>query len=136
MATFQFELVTPDKVLFSGPVDQVDVPGVEGDFGVLAGHAPLVALIKPGVLVIHEGGNKHRIVVLGGFAEVNPQGLTILADLATPAEDFDRTEMASQIHEAEQKVKELAHGSALDRAIERLDHFKQLDTSLQSTGMH
>jgi F-type H+-transporting ATPase subunit epsilon len=136
MATFQFELVTPDKMLFSGPVDQVDVPGVDGDFGVLAGHAPLVALIKPGVLVIHEGGKKHRIVVLGGFAQVNPEGLTILADLATPAEDFDHTEMASQIHEAEQKVKELEQGSILDRALERLDHFKQLDTHLQGTGLH
>jgi F-type H+-transporting ATPase subunit epsilon len=136
MATFEFELVTPDKVLYSGQVDQVDVPGVEGDFGVLAGHAPLVALIKPGVLVIHEGGRKHRIVVLGGFAEVNPQGLTILADLATPAEDFGRAEIASQITEAEQKVKELEQGSLLDRALERLDHFRQLDTHLDSTGMH
>ena len=136
MATFQFELVTPDKVLFSGQVDQVDVPGVDGDFGVLAGHAPIVALIKPGVLVIHEGGKKHRIVVLGGFAEVNPEGLSILADLASPAEDFDRAEIASQIAETEQKVKEMEQGSLLDREIARLDHFKQLDTHLQATGMH
>jgi F-type H+-transporting ATPase subunit epsilon len=136
MATFQFELVTPDKVLFSGQVDQVDVPGVDGDFGVLAGHAPIVALIKPGVLVIHEGGKKHRIVVLGGFAEVNPEGLSILADLASPAEDFDRAEIASQIAETEQKVKEMEQGSLLDREIARLDHFKQLDTYLNTTGMH
>ena len=136
MATFQFELVTPDKMLFSGQVDQVDVPAVEGDFGVLAGHAPLVALIKPGVLVIHEGGKKHRIVVLGGFAEVNPEGLTILADLASPAEDFDRAEIASQIAETQHRIKELEQGSLLDRAIERLDHFKQLDTNLQTTALH
>ena len=136
MATFQFELGTPDKVLFSGQVEQVDVPGVDGDFGVLAGHAPIVALIKPGVLVIHEGGKKHRIVVLGGFAEVNPEGLSILADLASPAEDFDRAEIASQIAETEQKVKEMEQGSLLDREIARLDHFKQLDTHLQATGMH
>ena len=136
MATFQFELVTPDKMLFSGQVDQVDVPGVDGDFGVLTGHAPLVALIKPGVLVIHEGGKKHRIVVLGGFAEVNPEGLTILADLASPAEDFDRAEIASQIAETQHRIKELEQGSLLDRAIERLDHFKQLDTYLQTTALH
>jgi F-type H+-transporting ATPase subunit epsilon len=136
MATFQLELVTPDKMLFSDQVDQVDVPGVDGDFGVLAGHAPLVALIKPGVLVIHEGGRKHRIVVLGGFAEVNPQGLTILADLARPAEDFDRAEIASQIAETEQRIKEMEQGSLLDRAIERLDHFHQLDTYLQTTALH
>jgi F-type H+-transporting ATPase subunit epsilon len=136
MATFQLELVTPDKVLFSGQVDQVDVPGTEGDFGVLAGHAPLVAMIKPGVLVIHEGAQKHRIVVLGGFAEVNPQGLTVLADLAGGAEDFDRALLASQIAETEQRIKELHQGSALDRAIERLDHFTQLDNQLQTTGLH
>src|SRR6476661_5565777 len=136
MATFQFELVTPDKVLFSGPVDQVDVPGVEGDFGVLAGHAPLVALMKPGVLVVHEGGRQHRLVVTGGFAEVNENGLTILADFGGPVEDFDRAEIASKIKEAEQRIKELEQGSLLDREIARLDHYKQLDTHLQGTGMH
>jgi F-type H+-transporting ATPase subunit epsilon len=136
MATFHFDLVTPDKLLFSGDVDQVDVPGVDGDFGVLAGHAPLVAMIKPGVLVIHEGGKQHRIVVLGGFAEVNPQGLTILADLASPAEDFDRAEIASQIKESEQRIKELEQGSALDRQIALLDDFKRLDIQLQATALH
>ena len=135
MATFQLELVTPDKVLFSGPVDQVDVPGVDGDFGVLAGHAPLVALIKPGVIVVHEGGKKHRVVVLGGFAEVNPNGLTILADLAGLAEDFDRAVIAAQIKATELRTKEM-EGSLLDRELVKLDHFKQLDTQLQSTGMH
>ena len=136
MATFQLELVTPDKVLFSGQVDQVDVPGVDGDFGVLAGHAPLVALIKPGVLVIHEGGKKHRVVVLGGFAEVNPNGLTILADFAGHADDFDRALIASQIAEAQARMKDMQQGSLLDREIAKLDHFKQLDTHLQTTALH
>lgn len=136
MATFNFDLVTPDKVLFSGPVDQVDVPGAEGDFGVLAGHAPLVALMKPGVLVVHEGGRKHRLVVTGGFAEVNAQGLTILADFADKVEDFDRAVIASAIRESEQKVKELGQGSLLDREITRLDHFKQLESHLNTTAMH
>jgi F-type H+-transporting ATPase subunit epsilon len=136
MATFFFDLVTPDKVLFSGPVDQVDVPGAEGDFGVLAGHAPLVATLKPGVLVVHEGGKHHRLVVMGGFAEVNPQGLTILADFAGPVEDFDRAVIASQITETEQRIKEMEQGSMLDREIARLDHFKALDTHLTGTGMH
>jgi len=136
MVTFHFDLVTPDKVLFAGPVDQVDVPGAEGDFGVLAGHAPLVALMKPGVLVVHEGGRKHRLVVMGGFAEVNAQGLTILADFADKVEDFDRAVIASQIKESEQKIKELEQGTHLDREIARLDHYKQLDSHLQTTGMH
>lgn len=136
MATFHFDLVAPDKILFSGPVEQVDVPGAEGDFGVLAGHAPLVALLKPGVLVVHEGGRQHRFVVLGGFAEVNPQGLTVLADVASSIEDLDRALIAAQIQEAEQRIKDMEQGSLLDREIARLDHFKALDTHLQSTAMH
>jgi F-type H+-transporting ATPase subunit epsilon len=136
MATFHFDLVTPDKVLFSGPVDQVDVPGSHGDFGVLAGHAPVVAILKPGVLVVHEGGRKHRLVVTGGFAEVNAEGLTVLADLGGPVEDFDRAVIASQIKETEQRIKEMEQGSLLDRQIARLDHFKQLDTHLQGTALH
>ena len=135
MATFHLDLVTPDKVLFAGPVDQVDVPGVEGDFGVLAGHAPLIAMIKPGVIVVHEGGRKHRVVVLGGFAEVNAQGLTILADFAGLAEEFDRAVIAAHIRASEQRMAD-TQGSLLDREIARLDHFKQLDTHLQTTGMH
>jgi F-type H+-transporting ATPase subunit epsilon len=136
MTTFHFDLVAPDKLLFSGEVDQVDVPGAEGDFGVLAGHAPLVATLKPGILVVHEGGQKKRIVVTGGFAEVNPQGLTILADVATSVEDIDRTAITAQIREIEESVKEMEQGTALDRAIARLDHFKALDTHLQGTAMH
>jgi F-type H+-transporting ATPase subunit epsilon len=136
MATFLFDLVTPDKVLFSGPVDQVDVPGTEGDFGVLAGHAPLVAMLKPGVLVVHEGGKHHRLVVMGGFAEVNPQGLTVLADFAGPVDSFDRAVIASQISETEQRIKDMEQGSLLDREIARLDQFKALDTHLVGTGMH
>jgi F-type H+-transporting ATPase subunit epsilon len=136
MATFHFDLVAPDKLLFSGDVDQVDVPGAEGDFGVLAGHAPLVAMLKPGVLVVHVGGEKKRIVVFGGFAEVNPQGLTILADVATAVEDVDRAAIAAHIQEMEENVKEMEQGSLLDRAITRLDHFRTLDNHLNTTAMH
>jgi F-type H+-transporting ATPase subunit epsilon len=136
MATFHFDLVSPEKLVLSGEVDQVDVPGAEGDFGVLAGHAPLVAMLKPGILVIHEGGQKRRIVVTGGFAEVNPQGLTILADVATSVDDVDRAALAAQIRDMEENVKEMEQGTLLDRAIARLDHFKALDTHLQTTAMH
>jgi F-type H+-transporting ATPase subunit epsilon len=136
MATFHFDLVTPDKLLFSGPVDQVDVPGAEGDFGVLAGHAPLVAMLKPGVLVVHEGGKHHRLVVTGGFAEVSTDGLTILADFAGPVESFDRAVIESQIKETEARIKELEQGSVLDREIMRLDQFKTLDEHLEGTALH
>ena len=136
MATFHFELVSPDKILFSGEVDQVDVPGAEGDFGVLAGHAPLIALIRPGMMTVHAGGEQTRLVVLGGFAEVGPGGLTVLADVATSVEDVDRAALQAQIAEMETKVKEMEQGSALDKAITRLDHFKALDQHLEGTAMH
>ena len=83
MATFHFDLVSPEKLAFSGEVDQVDVPGVEGDFGVLAGHAPVVAAIRPGILTVTTGGTQQKIIVLGGLAEVSEKGLTVLADVAT-----------------------------------------------------
>lgn len=136
MATFHFNLVAPDKLLFSGEVDQVDVPGMEGDFGVLADHAPLVALLRPGVLTVKVGADAQRIVIFGGFAEVSPQGLTVLADYATSLEDLDLTMLAARIAETEEKIKRIEVGSLLDRELERLDHFKAVDTHLQSTGMH
>ena len=83
MATFHFDLVSPEKLAFSGEVDQVDVPGVEGDFGVLAGHAPVVAAIRPGILTIIAGGTHEKVIVLGGLAEMSEKGLTVLADVAT-----------------------------------------------------
>jgi F-type H+-transporting ATPase subunit epsilon len=136
MATFHFELVSPDKISFSGEVDQVDVPGAEGDFGVLAGHAPLISLIRPGMLKIYAGGSTTEMVVLGGFAEVGPDGLTVLADVATSIEDLDRASLQGQIAKMEQDIKEMAQGSELDKAITRLDHFKTLDAHMNGTAMH
>ena len=95
MATFQFDLVSPEKLLFSGEVDQVDVPGSEGDFGVLAGHAPFVTTLRPGILTMYrERRRPARRRVSGGFAEVEPAGLTVLADIAVPVDDFDRAVLA------------------------------------------
>ena len=136
MATFHFDLVSPEKLLFSGEVDQVDVPGREGDFGVLAGHAPTGSALRPGIMTGYVSGNAQRMVVLGGFAEVSADGrLTVLADLADSIEDFDRGILSERITAQEQKVQEL-EGSALDKAIERLDHFKQVDSHLQGTALH
>ena len=135
MATFHFELVSPDRISFSGEVDQVDVPGSEGDFGVLAGHAPLIALIRPGIMTVYAGGEQTRLVVLGGFAEVGPDGLTVLADVATSLEDCDRVALQAQIAEMETRCKDL-EGTELDREIAKLDHFKVLDQHLQGTAMH
>ena len=135
MATFHFELVSPDKISFSGEVDQVDVPGSEGDFGVLAGHAPLIALLRPGLMTVYSRGEQTKLVVLGGFAEVGPDGLTVLANVATSLEELDRAALQAQIAEMETRCKDL-EGSALDREITRLDHFKALDAHLDGTAMH
>ena len=135
MATFHFDLVSPEKLAFSGEVDQVDVPGVEGDFGVLAGHAPVVATIRPGILTITTGGTHQKIIVLGGLAEVSEKGLTVLADVATSMQELDREAFAEQIAGMEAKLNE-REGSELDRAIERLDHFKSIESQLNSTAMH
>lgn len=131
-----FELVSPEKLLFSGEVDQVDVPGAEGDFGVLQGHAPLVATLRPGILTVHGSGGATRIVVLGGFAEVSEQGLTIVADLADSVEDFDKAVLASHIETVQAEIQKTEPGSALDKLITRLDHFKEVDRHLQGTAMH
>jgi F-type H+-transporting ATPase subunit epsilon len=135
MATFHFDLVSPEKLAFSGEVDQVDVPGVEGDFGVLAGHAPVVATIRPGILTVTTGGTHQKIIVLGGLAEVSDKGLTVLADVATSLQDLDRTAFAEQIAGMEAKLAE-KEGSELDHAIERLDHYKSIQSQLNSTAMH
>src|SRR5882724_776450 len=104
MATFHFDLVSPEKIAFSGEVDQVDVPGLEGDFGVLAGHSPFVASVRPGILNITVNGKHQKIIVLGGLAEVSDKGLTVLADTATSIEELDRVAFAQQIRSEERRV--------------------------------
>jgi F-type H+-transporting ATPase subunit epsilon len=135
MATFHFDLVSPENIAYSGEVDQVDVPGTEGDFGVLAGHAPVVATIRPGILTVMAGGNQHKIIVLGGLAEVSAKGLTVLADVATSLPDLDRSALADQISGMEAGLAQ-KQGFDLDRAIERLDHFKSIQSELNTTAMH
>jgi F-type H+-transporting ATPase subunit epsilon len=77
-----FSLVSPEREVFSGDVDQVDAPGSEGDFGVLAGHAPFMTTLKEGFVYLHDQGIKRAFLIKGGFADVTPWGLTILAEHA------------------------------------------------------
>ena len=136
MANFHFELVSPEKLVFSGDVEQVDVPGVEGDFGVLAGHAPFVSTLRPGILTVHGAAGAQKIVVLGGFAEVSAEGLTVLADMAEAVEDIDRETIAARIREMETRIEKMEPGTALDKMIARLDHFKEVDRHIMTTAMH
>jgi F-type H+-transporting ATPase subunit epsilon len=125
-----FDLVSPEKLLFSGEVEQVDLPGSEGDLGVLAGHAPLVTALRPGIMTVHRQGGALQVVVNGGFAEVNPQGLTVLADMAVPLEDFDRALLAAEIKDTEEDVADTKNERERDRLAHRLDQLKTLQAAI------
>ena len=136
MAAFPFELVSPSRLVFSGEVEQVDVPGAEGDFGVLAGHAPFVSTLRPGVLKIYEGGAVKALFVRGGFAEVNAKGLTVLAETAVPVEEIDRDALAAAIKEAEQLISEAKDEEARWKAIEAADQLKAAAIQIGQTASH
>ena len=133
MSTFQLNLVSPEKLLFAGKVDQVDLSGVEGDFGVLAGHAPTVAVLRPGIVTAMTGSVSEKFVVLGGLAEFSQEQLTILADSAESVEDFDLAGLKAQIEEMQEGLSKEPVGDELDRAIERLDHYKSICVALAPT---
>jgi F-type H+-transporting ATPase subunit epsilon len=130
MASFHFDLVAPEKLLFAGEVAQVDLPGSEGDLGVLAGHAPLVTALRPGIIVVFREAGDLRVVVNGGFAEVGPAGLTVLADMAVPLEEFDRGVLAGEIKDTEEDVADATDGWRRDKLAHRLDQLKALQAAL------
>ena len=101
----EFELVAPEALVFSATADMVVVPGTEGDFGVLAGHAPLISLVRPGVIDVHdEGGVTARIFVAGGFAEVTETRLTVLAEEAAPVDALDRGAIEARLERARKEA--------------------------------
>ena len=130
MANFHFDLVSPEKLLFAGEVGQVDLPGSEGDLGVLSGHVPLVTALRPGIIMVHRDGGDMRIVVNGGFAEVGPAGLTVLADTAVPLEEFDRTMLVDEIKDTEEDVADVTDGWQRDTLAHRLAQLKALQEAL------
>lgn len=115
--TVEFELVSPAKLLVSEPVEMVVVPGAEGDIGVLPGHSPLIATVRPGIIDIHEGGKvKTRIFVGGGFAEVSPERCTVLAEEATPVGEIDRAAAEARLAEAKEKADAADEAGAAEAA--------------------
>jgi F-type H+-transporting ATPase subunit epsilon len=131
MAALHFDFVSPERVLFSGDVDQVDLPGAEGDMGILAGHAPVVTALRPGILTIFRGGAREPIVISGGFAEVGPGGLTVLADTAAPLDGYDTAMLATEIKDAEEDVADSTDPKERDKVARRLD---QLQAALAAPG--
>ncbi len=102
--TFKFELVSPERILLSVDADQVVVPGADGDFAVLAGHAPVIATLRPGVLDVTMQGAKRRLFVKSGFAEVGPTRLTVLAQKAYDVEDMTPAIIADEMKTAEAEL--------------------------------
>jgi F-type H+-transporting ATPase subunit epsilon len=130
MASLHLDFVSPESVLFSGDVDQVDLPGAEGDLGILPGHAPLVTVLRPGIVTIFRDNTRVPFVVVGGFAEVSPAGLTVLADRAMPRESFDQALLAIEIKDAEEDVADTADQDRRDKIARRLDQLKALQSVL------
>lgn len=126
-----FELVSPERLLFSGDVVEVDIPGTDGDMGILPGHAPVLTTLRPGVVIVSkEGGAKERIFVRGGFAEVNPQGLTVLAEVAVPVAELNAARIADEVRDAQEDVADAQDDETRRRAQENLDHLQALQSAL------
>lgn len=103
MATFPFELVAPERRLVSGNVESVQLPGAEGAFEIMAGHAPLLALLGPGIMVVKGGDvGSRRLFIDGGFCDVNDAGCTVLAESATPIDGDAAAEIDRIIASAEE----------------------------------
>ena len=131
MAAFPFELVSPDKVLFSGPAQAVVIPGDEGDFQVLADHEPLLSSVRPGVVAIDDAaGGRHRVFVRGGFAEVHTLGLVLLAETAIPFEDLSAAHLDQEIKNAEEDLADAAEDQKR-QAQEKLDRLRELKDSIK-----
>lgn len=125
-ATFNFELVTPERLVFSGEASQVVVPGAEGDFAVLVGHAPFISTLRPGILEVTLPQGRQRLLVKKGVAEADPDRLTVLAQTAVPLEELDSARLASELRLAEVQAAEAKDDHARMMADTLLDVLKRL----------
>ena len=125
MATFHFELVSPEKLLFSGDVETVTAPGVEGEFTVLRDHAPFMTTLKPGLVRIRGGGRDEALFVDGGFADVSPDGFTILADYAVPEGEIDDGRFDAEIADAGAAAKDAVSDETRRLALEHRDQLRE-----------
>ena len=127
----KFDLVAPERLLMSTEAEMVIVPGSEGDFGVLAGHAPVMSTLRVGVLdVSGTDGNNMRIFVRGGFAEVTPAGLTILAEEAVPLSELDADALDQRVKDAGEDLQDASSDEAKSKAQAHLDQLEELRSAL------
>ncbi|MGE3143695.1 MAG: F0F1 ATP synthase subunit epsilon [Hyphomonadaceae bacterium] len=131
-----FALVSPERELFHGEVDQVVVPGTEGEFGVLANHAPVISMIRPGALRILDGGSERRIFVNGGFADVTPAGLTVLAEDAVDLADVDAAKVEQDLKDAAEDVRDAKDDVKRNTAEARVKRLEALKTALGAAPRH
>jgi F-type H+-transporting ATPase subunit epsilon len=126
-----FELVSPERLLLSVSAEMVVVPGSEGDFAVLAGHAPMLSTLRPGAIEIYEGDKvTERIFVGGGFAEVSNDRLTVLAEEAMPFADIDRAKLEQSLKDATEDLEDAKSDEARYIAQQRVDHLQQVIEAL------
>lgn len=126
----KFELVSPEKLLFSGDVTSVTIPGTEGDFTVLAHHAAVLSSLRPGVITVSSEKSEEKIFVRGGFIEVSPEGASLLAEKAIPLKELNASEISGQIKNLEEDLADAKDDETKRRASENLEHLKQLQASL------
>jgi F-type H+-transporting ATPase subunit epsilon len=128
---FQFELVSPERLLVSEQVESVIIPSVEGEMTVLANHAPVMAIVKPGVVTVKpDGGAEERYVVFGGFADILPSGCTLLAESATAVKDIDRDDLARRIQDAKEDVADATDDLTRTKAEQLLAQLTTLQGAL------
>jgi F-type H+-transporting ATPase subunit epsilon len=132
MTTFHFELVSPAKVLFEGPVQSVVVPGIEGDMTVMANHAATMTSLRPGVVTIADGKSSKRLFVRGGFADINVTGLTLLAEQAVPVEELSADAIAAEMKNAEEDLRDATTDAAKQKAAEKLGQLKDVMAVLRN----
>lgn len=123
--TLNFSLVSPERELFSGAVDQVDLPGTEGNLGILPDHAPLMAALRPGPITVYADGTQTHYYVQGGFADVTPAGLTVLAERAMSTDELQKDSLATEIEKARADLATLSDEGKL-AAQENLDGLEAL----------
>ena len=128
---FKFELVSPERLLVSEEVESVIIPGTDGEMTVMARHAPLMSTIKPGVVTVKPvSGAEERYVVFGGFADILPDGCTLLAESAVAVKDIDRADLARRIGEAKEDVADARDEMARTKAEQYLAHLSTLEAAL------
>jgi F-type H+-transporting ATPase subunit epsilon len=129
---FNFELVAPERVLYSGQVSQVIVPGAEGEMTVLAGHSPVMTTLRPGIVTVSEEKGAKRLFVRGGFADVTPDGLTILAEQAIPVEELNADRIAQEMKNAEEDLADAKTDEARRVAMTKLGQLKDVMAAIRN----